>query len=172
MLHLTPQLLRNSLITMRVDMLPDAHFLWGSVMYGYLFYDTAFSLVYWRTVGSLDFLLHHTVALGCCAFGLYCNRLAFFGMVIQVALPQPCSAVPNAPHLCPSLGIALIWLPAQCKGWILLLSCPGLCMWEVLQGCPAYPCQVQRGIHEPQHHSADTALLRCILRGQRRCCTS
>ena len=51
-------------------------------MYGYLWYNTAFSGV-WRAIGSLDFLVHHAVALACCAFGLYCKRLALFGMAIQ-----------------------------------------------------------------------------------------
>lgn len=61
-----------------------AHFLWGSVMYGYLVYDTLFTLLFWRAVGAWSFLAHHALGLGCCAFGLYYNRMALFGMAIQV----------------------------------------------------------------------------------------
>ena len=30
----------------------EAHFVWGSVMYGYLLYDTAFTLAFYSAVGS------------------------------------------------------------------------------------------------------------------------
>ena len=30
----------------------EAHFFWGSVMYGYLLYDTAFTLAFYSAVGS------------------------------------------------------------------------------------------------------------------------
>ena len=43
-------------------------------MYGYLAYDTAFTLVFWRAVGAPAFLAHHALGLACCAFGLYGNR--------------------------------------------------------------------------------------------------
>ena len=70
----------------------DAHFWWGSVLYGYLLYDTMYTLLFWRSVGSADFLVHHTVALACCAFGLYCGKLALFGMAIQVRPGTPVTA--------------------------------------------------------------------------------
>ena len=43
-------------------------------MYGYLLYDTAFSLLFWRAVGAPSFLAHHALGLACCAVGLYGNR--------------------------------------------------------------------------------------------------
>ena len=52
----------------------DGHFQWGSVMYGYLLYDTAFTILFYRAVGSPSFLLHHGLGLACCCFGLYFNK--------------------------------------------------------------------------------------------------
>ena len=52
----------------------DGHFVWGSVMYGYLIYDTSFTLVFYRAVGSPSFLVHHVLGLACCCFGLYFNK--------------------------------------------------------------------------------------------------
>lgn len=51
-----------------------AHFFWGAVTCGYLLYDTAFTLLFWRAVGAPAFLAHHALGLACCAFGLYGNR--------------------------------------------------------------------------------------------------
>lgn len=62
----------------------DSHFFWGSIMYGYLIYDTLFTLMFYSAVGSLAFLLHHCLGLICCCFGLYFNRLALFGTAIEV----------------------------------------------------------------------------------------
>ncbi len=54
----------------------DGHFRWGSVMYGYLVYDTAFTVAFYGAVGSLSFLVHHALGLACCCFGLYFNKCA------------------------------------------------------------------------------------------------
>ncbi|KAK9828043.1 hypothetical protein WJX81_004344 [Elliptochloris bilobata] len=62
----------------------EAHFFWGSVMYGYLLYDTAFTLAFYSAVGSPSFLLHHGLGLASCVLGLYGNRMALFGAAIQV----------------------------------------------------------------------------------------
>jgi hypothetical protein len=43
-------------------------------MYGYLLYDTAFTLAFWRAVGAPAVLAHHALGLACCAVGLYGNR--------------------------------------------------------------------------------------------------
>ena len=43
-------------------------------MYGYLIYDTAFTVLCYRAVGSPSFLLHHSLGLACCCFGLYFNK--------------------------------------------------------------------------------------------------
>ncbi len=43
-------------------------------MYGYLLYDTAFTILFYRAVGSPSFLLHHGLGLACCCFGLYFNK--------------------------------------------------------------------------------------------------
>lgn len=53
-----------------------AHFFWGAVMYGYLLYDTAYTLAFWSAVGSPSFLVHHAVGLAACTFGLYYNKCA------------------------------------------------------------------------------------------------
>ncbi|KAK9817229.1 hypothetical protein WJX72_011418 [[Myrmecia] bisecta] len=62
----------------------DGHFRWGSVMYGYLIYDTLYTLVFYKAVGSPSFILHHALGLVCCCFGLYFNKLALFGIAIEV----------------------------------------------------------------------------------------
>ena len=62
----------------------DSHFMWGSVMYGYLIYDTIFTLVFYNAVGTVAFLLHHCLGLTCCCFGLYFNKMALFGTAIEV----------------------------------------------------------------------------------------
>ena len=54
----------------------EGHFFWGSVMYGYLLYDTAFTLAFYRAIGSPSFLAHHALGLLCCWLGLYYNRCA------------------------------------------------------------------------------------------------
>ena len=53
-------------------------------MYGYLIYDTLFTLIFYGAVGSLAFVLHHCLGLTCCCFGLYFNKMALFGTAIQV----------------------------------------------------------------------------------------
>ncbi|DBA95090.1 TPA: hypothetical protein ACH3X1_002603 [Trebouxia sp. C0004] len=62
----------------------DGHFFWGSIMYGYLIYDTLFTLMFYEAVGTVAFLLHHCLGLTCCCFGLYFNKMALFGTAIQV----------------------------------------------------------------------------------------
>jgi hypothetical protein len=62
----------------------DGHFFWGSIMYGYLLYDTLFTLMFYEAVGTVAFLLHHCLGLTCCCFGLYFNKMALFGTAIQV----------------------------------------------------------------------------------------
>lgn len=62
----------------------DGQFFWGSVMYGYLLYDTAFTVVFYNAVGCMSFLLHHALGLVCCCFGLYWNRMMLFGTAIMV----------------------------------------------------------------------------------------
>lgn len=62
----------------------DAQFFWGSIMYGYLLYDTAFTLLFYTAVGSVTFLLHHALGLVCCCFGLYFNKMMLFGTAIMV----------------------------------------------------------------------------------------
>ena len=64
----------------------DGHFKWGSVMYGYLIYDTAFAVAFYRAVGSPSFLLHHALGFACCFFGLYFNKCG-------------CGSLPIASHL-------------------------------------------------------------------------
>ena len=54
----------------------DGHFAWGSVMYGYLIYDTTFTVAFYRVIGSPSFLVHHALGLACCCFGLYFNKCA------------------------------------------------------------------------------------------------
>ena len=53
-------------------------------MYGYLIYDTLFTLMFYEAVGTVAFLLHHCLGLTCCCFGLYFNKMALFGTAIQV----------------------------------------------------------------------------------------
>ena len=53
-------------------------------MYGYLLYDTAFTLLFYNAVGSVCFLLHHALGLICCCFGLYFNKMMLFGAAIMV----------------------------------------------------------------------------------------
>lgn len=43
-------------------------------MYGYLLYDTGFTLLFYPAVGSPSFLAHHALGLAACAFGLYQNK--------------------------------------------------------------------------------------------------
>lgn len=60
----------------------EGHFFWGAVMYGYLIYDTAFTLVFYSAVGSPAFLAHHALGLAACAFGLYHNR-CFIVLIVR-----------------------------------------------------------------------------------------
>lgn len=64
--------------------LAERHFFWGSVIYGYLLYDTLYTLLFYKAVGNASFLVHHVLALVCCCVGIYWNRMAYFGVVIQV----------------------------------------------------------------------------------------
>ena len=64
----------------------DRHFIWSSVCFGYIIYDTIYEAA--RTLhekaGNASFLLHHVIGLACCCVGLYLRRMAYFGAVIQV----------------------------------------------------------------------------------------
>lgn len=62
----------------------QAHFLWASVLFGYLLYDTLYSLLFFSLRSGAAFLVHHIVGLAGCALGLYLNKLALFGMAIEV----------------------------------------------------------------------------------------
>lgn len=62
----------------------ERHFFWSSVIYGYLLYDMLYLLIFYKAVGGVSFLFHHALALLCCCVGIYLNRMAFFGAVIQV----------------------------------------------------------------------------------------
>lgn len=64
----------------------EGHFYWGAVFFGYLLYDTAFSLVFYRYTGSLAFLIHHGLGFAACYIGLSLQKMAFFGMLTQVRL--------------------------------------------------------------------------------------
>ncbi|KAK9825228.1 hypothetical protein WJX74_001560 [Apatococcus lobatus] len=63
----------------------DAHFFWGSIMLGYLAYDTLHLLMTWKDSGRYSFLVHHLTAMASVALGIYGKRLAVFGMATQVA---------------------------------------------------------------------------------------
>lgn len=62
----------------------ERHFYWSSVIYGYLLYDLLYLLVFYKAVGGASFIFHHALALLCACVGIYLNRMAFFGAVIQV----------------------------------------------------------------------------------------
>ncbi|PSC68140.1 transmembrane 136 isoform X1 isoform B [Micractinium conductrix] len=62
----------------------DDHFYWGSVLLGYLAYDTAFSLVMFPLRSGAVMLAHHVVGLAGCVIGVYYNKLALFGLAIEV----------------------------------------------------------------------------------------
>ena len=62
----------------------DAHFFWGSVMLGYLAYDTLHLILTWKDSGRFSFLVHHLTAMASVALGIYGRRLAVFGMATQV----------------------------------------------------------------------------------------
>ncbi len=62
----------------------DGHFFWGSIMYGYLIYDTIYTILFYNAVGTVAFLLHHCLGLVCYCFGLYFNRMALFGTAVEV----------------------------------------------------------------------------------------
>ena len=85
----------------------EAHFVWGSVMYGYLLYDTAFTLAFYSAVGSpsapfaysrcssgsqetchslcwsVISLLHPGLGLASCALGLFGKRTALLPLPEQ-----------------------------------------------------------------------------------------
>jgi hypothetical protein len=58
---------------------------------GYLVFDTLYSLVFFKHIGSLPFLVHHALGFLCCGFGLYYHKMAVFGMATQVPHPLPFS---------------------------------------------------------------------------------
>ena len=62
------------------------HFVWSSVCYGYIIYDTLYEATrtLYEKAGNASFLLHHAIGLACCCVGLYLRRMAYFGAVIQV----------------------------------------------------------------------------------------
>ena len=64
----------------------DRHFVWSSVCYGYIIYDTLYeaSRTLYEKAGNASFLFHHAIGLACCGVGLYLRRMAYFGAVIQV----------------------------------------------------------------------------------------
>ena len=64
----------------------DRHFVWSSVCYGYIIYDTLYeaSRTLYEKAGNTSFLFHHAIGLACCGVGLYLRRMAYFGAVIQV----------------------------------------------------------------------------------------
>jgi hypothetical protein len=113
-----------------------AHFFWGSVMYGYLAYDTAFTLLFWRAVGAWSFLAHHALGLACCAFGLYHNRcqLALGAQEHVVSCTRP-------PVPCPLTAAACSYLRDARRIWHALRRGAGLldgvaCWhWSMQQPC-------------------------------------
>ncbi|KAI3429382.1 hypothetical protein D9Q98_005477 [Chlorella vulgaris] len=62
----------------------DSHFLWGSVLLGYLVYDTLFSLAFFKLSSGAVMLGHHLVGIAGCVIGVYFNKLALFGLAIEV----------------------------------------------------------------------------------------
>lgn len=64
----------------------DRHFLWSSVCYGYIIYDTLYEATrtLYEKAGNASFLFHHAIGMACCCVGLYLRRMAYFGAVIQV----------------------------------------------------------------------------------------
>ena len=64
----------------------DRHFIWSSVCFGYIVYDTIYeaSRTLYEKAANASFLLHHAIGLACCCVGLYLRRMAYFGAVIQV----------------------------------------------------------------------------------------
>ncbi len=54
------------------------------MIYGYLIFDMLYLLVFYKAVGGASFVFHHALALLCCCVGIYLNRMAYFGAVIQV----------------------------------------------------------------------------------------
>lgn len=63
----------------------DLHFLGGGLFCGYLVFDTIYSLVFYKEVGSLAFLLHHVLGFVGCGFGLYKQKMAIFGIWTQAS---------------------------------------------------------------------------------------
>ncbi|KAI7842849.1 hypothetical protein COHA_003594 [Chlorella ohadii] len=62
----------------------DSHFFWGAVLLGYLVYDTAYSLAFFSLRSGAVMLAHHLVGIAGCVIGVYANKLALFGMAIEV----------------------------------------------------------------------------------------
>lgn len=63
----------------------EGHFFWGSVMYGYLIYDSLFTAAFYGAVGSPSFVAHHVLGIACCCVGLYHNKCAHPLKQVQVA---------------------------------------------------------------------------------------
>ena len=76
---LQKMLLGTLLLLIENSCAADRHFVWSSVCYGYIVYDTVY-----EKAGNISFLLHHAIGLVCCCVGLYLRRMAYFGAVIQV----------------------------------------------------------------------------------------
>lgn len=47
----------------------DSHFFWGSVLLGYLVYDTAYSLAFFSLRSGAVMLAHHLIGIAGCAIG-------------------------------------------------------------------------------------------------------
>lgn len=62
----------------------DSHFFWASVLLGYLVYDTAYSLAFFPLRSGAVMLAHHLVGIAGCVIGVYFNKLALFGMAVEV----------------------------------------------------------------------------------------
>ena len=67
----------------------EGHFLWGSVMYGYLIYDSLFTAAFYSAVGSPSFVAHHVLGLACCCMGLYHNKCAPALAVLCEVIGEP-----------------------------------------------------------------------------------
>ena len=98
----------------------DGHFTWGSVMYGYLVYDTAFTAAFYRSLGSPSFLVHHGLGLACCCFGLYFNKCEPH---IPVRSPSA-MAQPGMILRWSSCDMNVVRLVASSEGWETALPVP------------------------------------------------
>ena len=90
----------------------DGHFAWGSVMYGYLIYDTAFTAAFYGAVGSPSFLVHHALGLACCCFGLYFNKCAAKAQDWNA----PCCCIGSCSRACASPAARALIMSAAAAG--------------------------------------------------------